>query len=78
MTTTAPKGYLLLVDDDPDLLRLLAMRLKASGYSVATAASGQQALSMIAAERPDLVVTDLRMEGLDGMGLFAEIDRCYT
>ncbi len=74
----APKGYLLLVDDDPDLLRLLAMRLMASGYSVATASGGQQALSMIAAERPDLVVTDLRMQGMDGMGLFAEIDQRYT
>ncbi len=75
---TTPKGHLLLVDDDPDLLRLLAIRLSASGYKVATAASGQQALSMIAAERPDLVVTDLRMAGMDGMGLFAEIDQRYT
>ncbi len=77
-TATTPKGHLLLVDDDPDLLRLLAIRLSASGYKVATAASGQQALSMIAAERPDLVVTDLRMAGMDGMGLFAEIDQRYT
>ncbi len=75
---TTPKGHLLLVDDDPDLLRLLAIRLSASGYKVATASSGQQALSMIAAERPDLVVTDLRMAGMDGMGLFAEIDQRYT
>jgi PleD family two-component response regulator len=51
----APKGHLLLVDDDADLLKLLAIRLKASGYAVATASNGQQALSMIAAERPDLV-----------------------
>src|SRR5260221_3519687 len=68
------KGNLLLVDDDPDLLRLLAIRLNASGYTVSTATSGTQALSMVAAERPDLVVTDLRMAGLDGMALFPEID----
>jgi two-component system, NtrC family, response regulator GlrR len=72
------KGSLLLVDDDPDLLKLLSIRLKASGYSVAAAANGQQALSMIAGERPDLVVTDLRMAGLDGMALFHEIERRHA
>ena len=69
---------LLLVDDDPDLLKLLAIRLKASGYRATTAISGEQALSMIAAERPDLVITDLRMAGLDGMVLFHEIERRHT
>ena len=69
---------LLLVDDDPDLLKLLAIRLKASGYRAATAINGEQALSMIAAERPDLVITDLRMAGLDGMALFHEIERRHT
>ena len=69
---------LLLVDDDPDLLKLLSIRLKASGYRATTAVSGEQALSMIAAERPDLVITDLRMAGLDGMALFHEIERRHT
>ncbi|MEO8384418.1 MAG: sigma 54-interacting transcriptional regulator [Betaproteobacteria bacterium] len=69
---------LLLVDDDPDLLKLLSIRLKASGYRTSTADSGEQALSMIAAERPDLVITDLRMAGLDGMALFHEIERRHT
>jgi len=69
---------LLLVDDDPDLLKLLSIRLRASGYHAATADSGEQALSMIAAERPDLVITDLRMAGLDGMALFHEIERRHT
>ena len=69
---------LLLVDDDPDLLKLLSIRLKASGYRTSTAGSGEQALSMIASERPDLVITDLRMAGLDGMALFHEIERRHT
>jgi two-component system, NtrC family, response regulator GlrR len=69
---------LLLVDDDPDLLTLLAIRLRASGFRASTAVSGEQALSMIAAERPDLVITDLRMAGLDGMALFHEIERSHT
>ena len=69
---------LLLVDDDPDLLKLLSIRLKASGFRATTAGSGEQALSMIAGERPDLVITDLRMAGLDGMALFHEIERRHT
>lgn len=69
---------LLLVDDDPDLLKLLSIRLKASGFRATTAGSSEQALSMITAERPDLVITDLRMAGLDGMALFHEIERRHT
>jgi two-component system, NtrC family, response regulator GlrR len=71
------KGYLLLVDDDPDLLKLLALRLKATGYRVATAESGERALAMLASERPDLVITDLRMTGIDGMQLFREIEASH-
>jgi len=61
---------LLLVDDDPDLLRLLAIRLEAAGYEVATANSGAAALARLAAERPQLVVTDMRMPVMDGNALF--------
>ncbi|MFP4132038.1 sigma 54-interacting transcriptional regulator [Thiohalospira sp.] len=61
---------LLLVDDDASLLRLLTLRLEANGYQVATATSGEEALETMAEARPELVITDLRMEGMDGMGLF--------
>ena len=71
------KASLLLVDDDPDLLRLLSIRLKANGYDVAAVESGQKALASIAASRPDLVLTDLRMDGMDGMRLFEEIQGAY-
>jgi two-component system, NtrC family, response regulator GlrR len=71
------KASLLLVDDDPDLLRLLAIRLKANGYGVTAVDSAQRALASIAAQRPDLVLTDLRMEGMDGMALFQEIQGAY-
>ena len=71
------KAALLLVDDDPDLLRLLSIRLKANGYDVAAVDSGQRALASIAASRPDLVLTDLRMDGMDGMRLFEEIQGAY-
>ncbi len=71
------KASLLLVDDDPDLLRLLAIRLKANGYGVTAVESGQRALASIAASRPDMVLTDLRMDGMDGMALFQEIQASY-
>ncbi|QJR14411.1 sigma 54-interacting transcriptional regulator [Usitatibacter palustris] len=71
------KASLLVVDDDPDLLRLLAIRLKANGYGVSAVDSGQRALASIAASRPELVLTDLRMDGMDGMALFQEIQASY-
>ena len=63
----------LIVDDDPDLRRLLDMRLSAAGYRVSTASSGEEALSRLAVERPRAVITDLRMPGIDGLQLFERI-----
>lgn len=63
----------LAVDDDADLLRLLSIRLSAAGYAVTTAASAEQALDCLARARPEVVVSDLRMAGMDGMALFARI-----
>lgn len=66
-----PAGVrILVVDDDPDLRDLIGMRLGAAGYAVALAASGEEALVCFAAERPRVVVTDLRMDGMDGHALF--------
>jgi len=73
MTKDVPN--ILLVDDDKDLLQLIAMRLRATGYSVVTADSGESALASATVSRPDLVITDLRMEGMDGMALFDAIHR---
>lgn len=69
------KEPVLLVDDDPDLLRLLTLRLSSAGYSVATATNGQEALARLAVTRPRVVITDLRMDGMDGMSLFDAIKR---
>ncbi|HVC12664.1 MAG TPA: sigma 54-interacting transcriptional regulator [Burkholderiales bacterium] len=65
----------LLVDDDRDLLQLIAMRLAAVGYAVTAAESGEAALTSLAVSRPHVVVTDLRMRGMDGMALFDAIHR---
>ncbi|MDD5577584.1 MAG: sigma 54-interacting transcriptional regulator [Acidithiobacillus sp.] len=71
------KGRILLVDDDADLLRLLSLRMKAAGYVVSTAASGSEALSVLAMEHPSLVITDLKMDEMDGMALLDAIRRDY-
>ena len=63
----------LLVDDDPDLRQLLAIRLRSAGYAPITAASGAEALGSLAASRPAAVITDLRMDGMDGLSLFERI-----
>lgn len=63
----------LLVDDDAGLLRLLNFRLSSAGYEVQTAGDGRQALARLDGFRPDTVVTDLRMHGMDGMALFEAI-----
>ena len=69
------RGDILLVDDDPDLLKLITLRLSSAGYRVRTADSGETALATIAVERPATVITDLRMPGIDGLQLFEAIHR---
>jgi two-component system, NtrC family, response regulator GlrR len=64
------KPYVLLVDDDADLLRLLSMRLTAAGYRVGVAESAEAALALVARERPQLVVSDVQLPGMDGLALF--------
>ncbi|MET0203583.1 MAG: sigma 54-interacting transcriptional regulator [Casimicrobiaceae bacterium] len=68
-------GEILLVDDDPDLLKLISLRLTSAGYRVRTADSGETALAALALARPGLVITDLKMPGIDGMQLFEAIHR---
>jgi two-component system response regulator GlrR len=73
MSLAAPK--ILVVDDDTDLLALLSMRLEAAGYAVETATSGEMALNKLDVSRPQLIITDMRMGGMDGMALFEHIHR---
>jgi two-component system response regulator GlrR len=70
-------AHLLLVDDDPDLLRLLSLRLSANGYRVTAVGSAEAALARLSIELPQLVVTDIRLPDRDGMALFQEIRSQY-
>jgi two-component system response regulator GlrR len=66
---------ILVVDDDPGLLRLLTIRLRSQKYEVEPAESAAKALAAVARFRPDLVITDLRMAEMDGIALLRELQR---
>ena len=63
------RGYLLVVDDIPDILTLLDTTLTFKGYRVVTARNGQEALEAIRKERPALVIADILMPKMDGFSL---------
>ena len=69
---TAP-AKVMVVDDTPRNVKLLADLLEAKGYAVATAATGEEALAKMAAENPDLVLLDVMMPGLSGYEVCARI-----
>ena len=73
-TAAKPTGAkLLVVDDDPDMLRLLSMRLASSNYQVTAVTSAESALTQLEIEHPQLVLSDVRLPGRDGLALFDEI-----
>ena len=65
--------YLLIVDDEPNLLRAVAACLRGEGYEVDTARSGEEALVQIAQRLPDLIVSDIRMPRMDGYALARQL-----
>src|SRR5262249_12145737 len=67
------KARILVVDADPGVLRLLPIRLRAESYDVEAVESAAQALAASSRFRPDLVITDLRMDQMDGIGLLKEL-----
>jgi two-component system, OmpR family, KDP operon response regulator KdpE len=70
--TTMPRPKILLVDDDPDLLRALRLRLRANNYEVTTASDGYAAIAAAQKERPALIILDLGLPVGDG---FVVLDR---
>ena len=70
---TAKGARILVVDDDPDLLRLLSLRLTGAGYQVTAVTSAESALTQLEIEHPRLVLSDVRLPGRDGLQLFDEI-----
>lgn len=71
----ATAHHILIVDDDADIVKLIAIRMRAAGYQVETASSAEQALALSSANKYQLVITDLRMGGMDGLTLFDTLHR---
>ena len=61
------RGSILIVDDDPRLLHIVAMYLGIEGYDVTTAENGEDGLAQVEARAPDLVILDIMMPGMDGI-----------
>jgi CheY-like chemotaxis protein len=72
MTTTSPKK-ILIADDEVYMLRLLEMTFKKGGYTVISCRDGQEALAMAASSLPQLIVLDVMMPGLDGLGALRQL-----
>jgi two-component system OmpR family response regulator len=64
-----PEARLLVVDDEPNIVELLSASLRFAGFEVATAAGGLEAIDLAQSFRPDLLVLDVMMPGLDGFGV---------
>jgi len=65
----------LVVDDDPDIAKFIEISLTRAGYEVAVAHDGHEALDLVAAERPDLVLLDIMLPTIDGFEVAAELRR---
>ena len=78
MSVTLPSSAkVLLVDDDASLLQLLAIRIQSKGYEVTTCDSGMNALQILKSQVFDAVITDLRMDEMDGMALHRQLQSRY-
>src|SRR5262245_31886493 len=78
MVTTAEKSRVLVVDDEPQITRVLRTVLSSQGYQVRVAAEGETALSSFTEWRPELVITDLYMPRMDGVELCRRIRAVST
>jgi CheY-like chemotaxis protein len=68
-----PQGHLLVVDDDPQIVDLVSQLLEGEPYEIVSAADGQAALAAIARRRPDVILLDLLMPGMDGFALIEQL-----
>ena len=64
---------ILIVDDEPDVIQILSVRLKAAGYEIQTAVNGEDALQKIAQKHPDLVILDAVMPKMDGFAVYKQL-----
>lgn len=64
---------ILVVDDEPDVVRLVEFRLQREGFEILTCSDGKSALALLETEKPDLIVLDIMMPLMDGMEVLRQI-----
>jgi two-component system KDP operon response regulator KdpE len=70
---TKDRRKILIVDDEERLLRILSIKFKVSGYDAITASGGGKALELVKEEKPDIVLLDIIMPGIDGFQMLEEL-----
>lgn len=70
-------GKVMVVDDEPKVVQLLGVILTRAGYSVSEATSGQECLSRLAQENPDVIILDLMMPNMSGIDVMTSLRRIY-
>lgn len=75
--TAAQRPRILVVDDEPDLLEILAAELTDAGYDVTCAESGREAVDRVRRDHFDVVLTDYKMPGMDGLATLAAIEAVH-
>jgi len=73
MVSTAKPPRVLAVDNDPDTLRLVSIKLRRAGYEILTSLTGNEGLALALAEQPEVVLTEVLLAGINGLDLVAEI-----
>lgn len=71
--TSSASAVVLIVDDDPSLIRMIALTLRTHGYGVETAGNGQEALDRLESVRADVIVLDLAMPVMDGRTFYRKL-----
>lgn len=64
---------ILVIDDEPDVVKMLRARLESNGYNVVSASDGEEGLGKVGSEKPDLIILDIRMPRMDGYTFLREL-----
>src|SRR5262245_46945823 len=74
---TTGSAHILVVDDEPNVRKVLGALLEQAGYVTSRAASAEEALALVRAQDPDVVISDLKMPGMDGLALLRALREAF-
>jgi DNA-binding NtrC family response regulator len=75
--TAVDRAHILVVDDEPNVRKVLGALLEQAGYVTTRAANAEEALALVRAQDPDVVISDLKMPGMDGLGLLRKLKEVF-